>query len=175
VPEPTLAIDDYEHILSVVSRMVHVMERSPKAFRDMGEGDLRQHFLVHLNGDYEGQATGETFNAAGKTDILVRVEDRNVFIAECKFWVGPQSLTEAIGQVLGYATWRDAKLALLVFNRRKDFSAVAAQIPGTVKAHPNCKRQVEYKAETGFRFILHHPDDKNRELLLTVLAFEVPT
>ncbi len=26
---------------------------------------------------YEGQATGETFNRSGKTDILVRVEDRN--------------------------------------------------------------------------------------------------
>ena len=76
---------DYEHILSVISNMVAVMERSPRAFKDMGEEDLRTHFLVHLNGHYEGQATGETFNYEGKTDILIRAGGRNIFIAECKF------------------------------------------------------------------------------------------
>ena len=50
--------------------MVAVMEWSPRAFVGMGEEDLRQHFLVQLNGAYEGQATGETFNFEGKTDIL---------------------------------------------------------------------------------------------------------
>lgn len=28
---------------------------------------------------------------------------------------------------------------------------------------------------TCFRHVLHHRDDKNRELVLTVLAFDVPT
>ena len=83
-PEPVLEMQEYEHILSVVSNMVVVMERSPKAFVGMGEEDLRQHFLVQLNGHYEGQATGETFNFEGKTDILIRVEGKNIFIAE---WV----------------------------------------------------------------------------------------
>ena len=85
VPEPTLDMQEYEHILSVISNMVTVMERSPHAFSGMKEEDLRQHFLVQLNGQYEGQATGETFNFEGKTDILIRVEGKNVFIAECKF------------------------------------------------------------------------------------------
>jgi len=35
---------------------------SPHAFSDMGEEDLRFHFLVQLNGAFQGQATGETFN-----------------------------------------------------------------------------------------------------------------
>ena len=47
-PDPTLAMAEYEHILSVISHMVMVMERSPKAFKDMGEEDLRQHFLGKL-------------------------------------------------------------------------------------------------------------------------------
>jgi hypothetical protein len=47
----------------------------------MGEEDLRSHFLVQLNGVFQGQATGETFNFQGKTDILIRVEGRNVFMA----------------------------------------------------------------------------------------------
>jgi len=44
-----------------------VLERSPKAFAHMEEEHLRDQFLVQLNGHYEGQATGETFNAEGKT------------------------------------------------------------------------------------------------------------
>jgi hypothetical protein len=31
-----------------------VMERSPSAFASMGEEDIRQHFLVQLNGQFEG-------------------------------------------------------------------------------------------------------------------------
>lgn len=173
-PEPVLEMQEYEHILSVVSNMVAVMERSPKAFSGMAEEDLRQHFLVQLNGQYEGQATGETFNFEGKTDILIRVEGKNIFIAECKFWRGPEAFSQALDQVLGYATWRDGKLALLIFNRDRRFSLVLAKIPELVKKHPNFKRQIEWKFETGFRFVLHHKDDINRELILTVLAFEVP-
>lgn len=121
--------------------MVGVMERSPHAFKDMGEEDLRSQFLVQLNGHYEGQATGETFNYEGKTDILIRVGHRNIFIGECKFWKGQQALTKAIDQLLGYATWRDTKTALFVFNRLKNFSAVVIQIPEVVRSHPNFKRR----------------------------------
>lgn len=173
-PEPTLDLFEYEHILSVISNMVLVMERSPQAFKGMKEEDLRQHFLVQLNGQYEGQATGETFNFQGKTDILIRVEGKNIFVAECKFWGGPEKLKEALNQLLGYATWRDSKLALLVFNRDRSLSSVLAKIPEVFKAHKNFKRQVDYKSDTGFRYIFGHPDDSGRELTLTVLTFEVP-
>lgn len=173
-PEPVLDMENYEHILKVVSSMVQVMERSPSAFRNMEEEAIRTHFLVHLNGQYEGNATGETFNLFGKTDILIRVQDRNIFIAECKFWSGPKTLLETIDQILNYTNWRDTKTAILLFNRNKDFSRILEAIPETVKSHPKCKRQREYASETGFRFILGHRDDENRELTLTVLAFNVP-
>lgn len=173
-PEPTLEMAEYEHILEIMSNMVHVIERSPEAFKGMREEDLRQHFLVQLNGQYEGQATGETFNFQGKTDILIRAEGRNIFIAECKFWKGPESLRDAIDQLLGYATWRDTKVALLIFNRDRHLSGVLQKIPEVFKAHPNFKRQLEYRSETGFRFVLHHRDDPDRELIVTILVFEVP-
>jgi hypothetical protein len=173
-PEPVLEMAEYDHILSVISNMVQVMERSPHAFKNMREEDLRQHFLVQLNGHYEGQATGETFNFEGKTDILIRVDGKNIFIAECKFWDGPESLRKAIDQLLGYASWRDTKIALLVFNRQRNFTDVLAKIQEVVKAHPAFKRQESYQSETGFRFILRHRDDSSREIILTVLAFEVP-
>ena len=123
-PEPTLGQDEYEHILSILSNMVAVMERTPTAFKNMGEEDLRTQFLVQLNGHYEGQATGETFNYEGKTDILVRSEGRNIFIAECKFWTGPRALIKALNQLLGYTAWRDTKTALLIFNRDTSMSTV---------------------------------------------------
>lgn len=173
-PEPRLDEAEYEHILSVIANMVAVMERSPHAFRGMKEEDLRQHFLVQLNGQYEGQATGETFNFEGKTDILIRAAGKNIFIAECKFWNGPESFKEAIDQVLGYASWRDTKIALLIFNRGRNLTAVLQKIPELVKLHSNVRRQLEYKSETGFRFVLHHRDDKAREMIMSVLVFEVP-
>lgn len=173
-PEPALSMEHYEHILSVAGHMVAVMERSPAAFRTMSEEDLRQHFLVQLNGQYEGQATGETFNFEGKTDIVIRSEGRNLFIAECKIWKGPQALTSAIDQLLGYATWRDTKTAILLFNRTKNLSAVVDKVPAVVEQHPTYKRTLPYESETGHRFVLHHKDDPGRELILTVLVFEVP-
>ncbi|MBM4265371.1 MAG: hypothetical protein FJ144_01955 [Deltaproteobacteria bacterium] len=66
----------YEAILEVVERMAGVMERSPRAFSEMDEEALRTHFLVQLNGQFEWDATGETFNFTGKTDILVNYEGR---------------------------------------------------------------------------------------------------
>lgn len=174
VSEPALEMQEYENILSIMSNMVAVMERSPEAFKGMKEEDIRQHFLVQLNGQYEGQATGETFNFEGKTDILIRVQGKNIFIAECKFWRGPKSFNETIDQLLGYISWRDTKTAILLFNRRKNFSQVVLQIADLVKQHQNYKRELAYESDTCFRFVLHHRDDKNREIVLTVLAFEVP-
>jgi hypothetical protein len=52
--------------------MSFVIERNPKVFSNASEETVRDHYLVQLNGQYEGGATGETFNANGKTDILVR-------------------------------------------------------------------------------------------------------
>ena len=154
--------------------MVTVMERSPKAFQDMDEESLRQHFLVQLNGHYEGQATGETFNYEGKTDILIRTDGTNIFIAECKFWKGPKQLSDTIDQLLKYVSWRDTKTAILLFNRNKNFSKVLEQIEPTVTSHPNYKRTISRDSETQFRYKFFNRDDPDRELYLTVMAFEVP-
>ena len=173
-PEPALNEADYEHILEVIENMVQVMERSPSAFSTMDEESLRSHFLVQLNGHYQGQATGETFNYEGKTDILIRSEGKNVFIAECKYWGGPKTLLEAIDQLLSYSSWRDTKVAVIVFNRNKGFTKVLETIKSKTKEHPNYKRELDIPSETSFRFIFAHRDDPNRELTLTIMAFDIP-
>ena len=174
-PEPALAMTEYEEILSIVRNMVRVMERSPKAFEQMGEEDLRTHFLVQLNGQYEGRATGETFNFQGKTDILIRDDGRNVFIAECKFWAGEKQFFETIDQLLSYLSWRDTKAAILIFNRNVGFTDVLKKIAESTPKHRNYKRFLSKVDETSFRYIFHFPNDPNRELTLTVLAFDIPT
>jgi hypothetical protein len=173
-PEPTWAMEQYEQALTIMQDMALVIERSPDAFKSMNEEDLRQHFLVQLNGQFEGNATGETFNMSGKTDILLRAGNRNVFIAECKFWKGSKAFSEAVDQLLSYATWRDGKTAILVFNRGTDTSTVLSAIDATVKAHASFKHPVEWRHESGFRYVLRSKDDVNRELTLTVLVFQVP-
>ena len=140
----------------------------------MDEEALRQHFLVQLNGQFEGKATGETFNMSGKTDILLREGDRNVFIAECKFWKGPKAFNDAIDQLLSYATWRDGKTAILVFNRGTETSTVLSGIDAVAQEHANFKRVVSWPHESGFRYVFHSNGDENRELVLTVLVFHVP-
>ena len=117
---------------------------------------------------------GETFNYTGKTDILIRVNSKNIFIAECKFWTGLQGLTDAIDQLLGYTGWRDTKTAILLFNRDRNFSTVLSKIPNAAESHPCFKRRIPVKDETGFRYVFRQPEDPNRELILTILAFDIP-
>ncbi|MCP4646291.1 MAG: hypothetical protein GY852_00960, partial [bacterium] len=60
-PEPVLDMENYEHIIEVIRNMSKVMELSPHAFKTMDEDALRAQFLVQLNAQYKGHATGETF------------------------------------------------------------------------------------------------------------------
>jgi hypothetical protein len=81
-------------------------------------------------------------------------------------WDGPDYLRSKIDQLLGYASWRDTKTAILVFNRNKNLS-VLSQIPDLVCQHPNCKRHdSKFRHESGFRFVLHHRNDSSRDLIL---------
>ncbi|WHO78853.1 hypothetical protein [Rhizobium leguminosarum] len=173
-PEPTMDEADYKHILSIIENMTTVMERSPSAFKGMGEEDIRSHYLVQLNGQYEGGATGETFNAAGKTDILVRSDNANIFIAECKIWRGEKVMSETVDQLLSYVTWRDTKTAIIVFNRNKDFSAVIDAAKRAIEAHPQYRRGPVTQSETRFRFILANPGDAAKEVVVTLMLFDIP-
>lgn len=133
-----------------------------------------------LNANYEGQATGETFNYGGKTDILIRANNKNVFIAECKFWRGEKKFIETINQLLGYTSWRDTKTAIFLFNKNKDLTSVLEKVKKSVKSHPCYKREYSLKSdklkkETIFSYVFHQPGDKNRELILTVMCFDVLT
>jgi hypothetical protein len=173
-PEPVLDEAEYQHILNVMDNMTKVMERSPHTFQNMGEEDIRQHFLVQLNGQYEGQATGETFNFQGKTDILIRSEGQNIFIAECKFWHGEKGLLETVDQLLSYLSWRDSKTAVVVFNKNRNLSGVLNTIKAAMEKHAHKKHGPKTEGETRFRYVMGNPSDHNREIILTMMVYDIP-
>ncbi|MDP3068702.1 MAG: hypothetical protein Q8N18_00355 [Opitutaceae bacterium] len=164
----------YDEILAFLTNMSLGVERSPSTFGETGEEALRDWFLVALNGTFRGDATGETFNREGKTDIAIRVDGNVIFIAECKFWGGEKVLLATIDQLLGYLTWRDSKAGILIFSRNADFTAVLKQIRDVVAKHPNFVRHLPYSTETGFRFLVRNKTDKEREHVVTLLAFHIP-
>lgn len=173
-PQPVVLEEEYEEILAVLRSMALMMERSPSAFEKISEENLRMFFLVVLNGMFEGAATGETFNFGGKTDILVRVGDRNVFIAECKFWDGPKSFDQAVNQLLSYLTWRDSKAAIILFVRDTAPGTVLKKIPGLLEEHENFVQRLVRKREDEFRARMKSERDQEVFLSLTVLVFHVP-
>lgn len=175
VREYVLGITEYDDILKTICSMVSVMERTPSVFAPMNEEPLRTILLVALNGNYEGQASGETFNGRGKTDILIRRGDRNVLIAECLMWKGQAYLQKKMDeQLFQYAMWRDSKLALIIFNRGGNFTHTIDTMKSTVKNHPQCINQMEWNHESGARYVFRRHDDAARSFLLTALAFDVP-
>jgi hypothetical protein len=174
VPHPAIDEQIYNEILEILHNMVLVMERSPKAFSEMGEEDLRTHFLVQLNGTFKGEGTGETFNYAGKTDILLRHEGRNLFIAECKFWRGAKEFIKTIDQLLGYLTWRDSKTAILVFVRDEKISTVAGKIPDLLRSHSNFIAITKPEQNGEIRVKMHTKTDANLEVFVAVQWYHVP-
>ncbi len=177
-PEPTLDSSNYEDILEIIHDMSLTMERNRNTFNKFNETMLRDQFLVSLNSHFQGKASGETFNSTGKTDILIRYENQNIFIAECKIWGGKATLLKAIDQLMGYLTYRDTKTALLIFSKRVGFTSVIDQIDSTVKSHSNylSENKLESKAlsiNTIFSFKFTQAHDENRVFLLTVLLFDV--
>lgn len=173
-PEPAIEEAEYQNILRIIESMSFVMERNPRVFSTAPEETIRDHYLVQLNGQYEGSATGETFNGHGHTDILVRDENANVFIAECKIWHGQRQFTEAIDQLLRYVTWRDTKTAIIVFNRNQETTPVVETIETTIKAHGNYKRDAKRENPTRLRAVFGRPGDTAREIIITVIIVPIP-
>ena len=103
------------------------MERQPSTYANRQEEDLRDFLLMTLCTHYPN-TTGETFNKAGKTDILVRHEGKNVFVGECKFWSGIKAFHDSINQILGYLTWRDSKAAIVCFVKNREINPVLQQV-----------------------------------------------
>ncbi len=174
--EPSLPKDYYEHILFVIRAAGRAMERSPDTYEGWSEPQRRDVLVLMLNTHYRGMTQAEAFNGKGHTDILIRSDDENVFIAECKFFKGAASVTRTVDQLFGYTTVRDVKLAIVLFIPRVDFTAAVATARQTLEAHERFRARlhVENAPQTEFRAQMAWPDDDQHLVTLHVSSFCTP-
>ncbi|WP_020538827.1 hypothetical protein [Lewinella cohaerens] len=151
------------------------IEKKPSLYVGKDEETLRDQILLFLETRYDSvSATGETFNRSGRTDILLRYSDdnSNLFVAECKFWHGASEFLKAITQLFSrYLTWRDSKVAIIIFVKNKQFSDVLSKIRSTVKSHQCYVRSNGERGESSFSYIFNLPKDQNKEVFLEIIIF----
>ncbi len=174
-PDPTLDNATYDEILKVLCDVGKAIERMPSTYEGKDEESLRDHFLMFLEPQFKGSVTGETFNKNGKTDILLRYEGSNIFVAECKFWGGEIKFLETIDQILSYLTWRDSKSSIMVFVKNLDFTQVVNTVNKAITKHSNFL-SIENSQEEGtvLRCKFHLNGDEERIIWLTILLFHFP-
>jgi len=174
--EPGIRDEDYNHILDVIRHEGRSFEATPRTFAKHDEEELRDIILAHLNGHYQGQATGESFRKTGKTDIRIEDQNRAAFIAECKVWRGESELGKALEQLLGYLTSRDCKVALIVFNMRNTrFSELQTKLSEAMTSHLLYLNKVSGQQPGEWRFQMRSVEDKNRLITVHVFLFDLYT
>lgn len=172
--EPTLSYEVYQDILKLIYTAGKSMERKPSLYENKDEESLRDLFVFLLETRYEAtSASGETFNKNGKTDIVLKFEDgTNLFVAECKFWNGLIAYQQAISQLFErYLTWRDSKVALMIFVKNKNMHNVIEAVKNNTSMHPYFKRENDAHGESSFGYVFQLPHDSDKEVMLEVMIF----
>ncbi len=176
--EPTMSNKMYDDILKIIYSIGQSMERKPSLYIGKDEEALRDQFLLFLETRYEGvSATGETFNKHGKTDILLKHQEdgSNLFIAELKVWHGESQFLEAISQLFDrYLTWRDSKVAVMMFVKNKDFTQTIETVKSEISNHPYYLDDLGQREDTSLSYKFHLAEDKSKEVLLEVMMFHFP-
>lgn len=167
-------VTEYQKILNCINSIGKMFERLPETYSGKDEESLRDHILVTLNAAILGSATGETFNKRGKTDILVRGNDKNEFIGECKFWRGKEIYLETLSQLLSYLSWRDTNTAVILFVNNVDFTTVINKIKEYTPQHPNYIGFVSEADETWLNYQFRINGDSSRAVNVAVMAYHMP-
>jgi len=165
---------DYEEVLNLIRHQGATYERTPKTYYVHDEEELRDILLGQLNGQYQGQATGETFRNKGKTDICIEAENRAAFVAECKVWVGGKKVLDSLDQLLDYLTWRDVKTALIIFNKNvAGFSGIQIKTSEILKSHENFISLDPENGGVEWRLRLKSKNDPERYVAVCVFLFNL--
>ena len=173
-PEPALDQVIYDEVVQTIFDTGRVFERLPSTYAGKDEETLRDHLILNLEPRFQISTTGETFNKSGKTDILMRYEGKNVFVAECKFWRGQKQHHEAVDQLLSYLTWRDSKTAIVYFIQTKEIAAPLKAIEELTPSHPCFVATKGKREESWFRYEFHLPGDESRPVHVSILCSHLP-
>lgn len=172
--EPTVSQEDYDKILEIIYNKGREFERLSSTYTNKKEEELRDEIVSTISPILNESVTAESYNKRGKTDILIRHKNTNIFIAECKFWRGIKSYCNAINQLLSYLTWRDTKTAIILFVDNKDITQVIKNIKTQTPNHKNYINKYDSPAKSWFNYTFHLNGDENCEITLAVLIFHIP-
>jgi len=168
-----LVPETLDAILHLVDCQGRQFERTPTVFSRLGEEDLRDILLSSLNAVFEGQAVGEAFDVLGKSDIHLRISKGEVFIAECKWWEGPESLKTAHQQLLERLTWHESNGAVIIFCKNTGFSSTLETWKLAIPKLAGARGQMVKKTENQVsqRFCL--PGDLGTEVEVRFLIYNL--
>ena len=168
-------INEYERALEVIRTAMISQCQTPIQLAKHDEDSYRKIIGNALRIIYKGQVTFESLNRKGKTDILLKINNKNVLIAECKIWSKDEDFNGAINQLLDrYLEWRDDEVVLIVFCRNNSLTEVLSKIKEITEKHNKHNQTLDCAEESEFRFLFRHPEDNNRNLILSVMAFKIP-
>lgn len=177
-PKPTLpeeyVLDEARanDIITLLDNQARSFEQTPRAFKELGEEDLRDILLSNLNSVFEGGATGETFSKKGKTDIYLKIAKGNILICECKVWGGKALYGETIDQLRGYLTWRHNYGIMITFVRTKDFTKILGESEAAIQAHLSYLNGFRKVGQT--HFVSNHKiDDDDKEVKIHHLFYHL--
>lgn len=148
VSEPYYYIsnEDYDLIIQIINKCMTQYERTSKTLKDLDEEDIRNLILGAINSNFNFAGSAESFSNKGHTDIMIEANNKAAFIAECKLWKGKSYVSSGIDQLLSYATYKDGKLALLVFNKsNKDFNKVLIEMESLIEEHSMKMSMINHK------------------------------
>lgn len=171
--EPSLEIETYNEIVQLVNSLGVNLERSSERLRGLDEESLRDTILIALNSVYRGMASAEAFNKEGKTDILIKYQDKNIFIAECKIWRGNAYFTGGIAQLLSYLTWRDSKTSYIIFSKNQDVKTVIEESKALLEAHANYIAKSKEISDSCVTYRFKQIVGTTSECLITLHVFDL--
>ena len=173
-PEPGIEEKHYENILKIIRHQGRTFETTPATYKVHDEEELRDIMLANLNIYLEGEGGGELFRKTGKTDICVKEGDRAAFVAECTVWYGEKELVGKVDQLLGYLTWRDAKAALVIFNKNLGgFTELCKKAPAALAKHPFNVKGLGEQEESEWRYVFRSAEDEGRRVTVHVFLFNL--
>lgn len=172
-PGGTISTEDYEAIIETIRSMGASIETN-RASESKDEEALRDVLIVGLAASIKsGAVGGELFHKSGKTDISIPFDNKATFVAECKLWKGQKYVSDGIDQLLSYLTWRDAKTALIIFNKdNANFSDIQSKIEAIFTERSDYVRIVKQR-DGEWRFVMTKPDDSGRQIEIHVMLFDV--
>lgn len=171
--DPSLEMETYHEIIGIINSLGINLERSCQRLRSLGEEPLRDSISGALNSFYKGMVSAEAFNKEGKTDILLKYRDHNLFIAECKIWSTETIFSEGITQLLNYLTWRDTKSSYIIFSKNRDVKKVIEKAKNLVESNSNFLSKVKDISNSCVMYGFKLNFETANECFLTLHVFDL--